>query len=1146
MFIVWLSGWCWWGGSGSGSGESPSQTPPPASPPISSVPTTGSALIELGPIAGGSIRFQSLSGVVLWTGWSASDGSLVYSPRDIISKIGNDLWVLAFVYGWQDTDADDDGIADVSPTGVNGSFFVYIPREQIEQGRKIIIGPRAGAITESILGRSNAVFSKEILNNIARETGAKDTNGDGVTDYTTDVLETQMKNIPDDDVSGIVPAVSGYIRSVHTGDSTQKQSALEKIAKTENHIIATIIADPGWSHLPALKLKSISGDILYTLDLSSPLPNNSSTKIASGEVTLPFWGGKLYYRERYTLGGKTILGKVRGFDLTTDWTELSETGISYNTSGSEKQTLEGGVYKDINYTIITSTNKISPGYTYPKFIGCTVGGPGNAGCDFGPYLAWSPEHENAVRQIMLTAIKTYIDTPSGTVPIPPIVTPPPVVTPPPIVTPPSPALPSHPQNQSISITGKVENYYGGWYEVYNQWNLNGTSDFPVKIIGNYSTQSGWRQPNMEQMAYTEAERQSKTTWMVIDVQDLLAADYKKLPPPTYPPNHEIHSGWISYRGYAYDMVTTMNIQGNSDYPASVYANYTTPSGSAKTTSYWAHSAADLPSTQTGVINEAKAHIDLLLDADLYLPNYKETITPTTAYGGGSYSTTFTYSENLHQDYPGYIEVQTRFRDGSTQPWTFQASDSNQKALWILQGEARAREDIDNYNPTYGNMELKSEGPYTYGSRWSIYTIYARYNNNHENKNYPAKIWIEYRSGANGSLQNTWNTYGQTWANTSVEKEQIKATLEQWVRWQMVAYGSLQKEKETPFEFPTFGLISTAYALPPTSSSSILVKQNPATLNTILNGNTWQSSFFTKGTTQTIYTQKQEKKPSVSGMNQTEIQKKLSARIAEELHKYENAQVWYLWDIPENMRKAIEGVFLDLGKYNDNLPWLVAKHYVNLINAWVPIEVINNMWTKIGDIWEKSAEPLGQISSFDIALTLSWWLTIKYVVSWAWRVITKLISWPWAEEYLKYEASLMLASGGVWLWPGTVKLLSSAMTVEQLQAISIAKTIPGITRLGGGASVLYGSAEDVELLLSSLMKNWWKLISKNTAADGTKIFLYESWDGLSRVWYRVISASQFNWYTVSATLDLSKKVGDNFVRLGSPAEIKFISPNYFNP
>lgn len=135
------------------------------------------------------------------------------------------------------------------------------------------------------------------------------------------------------------------------------------------------------------------------------------------------------------------------------------------------------------------------------------------------------------------------------------------------------------------------------------------------------------------MAYTEAERQSKTNWMVSDVQTKLSDDYNKLPPPTYPPNYEMHSGWISYRGYGYDIVTTMNIRGNSDYPANIYASYTTPTGSAKTVLYQVNSAGDLLSVQSVVINEAKAHIDLVVDKDVYPPNYVETITPTTAYGG---------------------------------------------------------------------------------------------------------------------------------------------------------------------------------------------------------------------------------------------------------------------------------------------------------------------------------------------------------------------------------------------------------------------------------------------------------------------------------------------------------------------------------
>ena len=94
---------------------------------------------------------------------------------------------------------------------------------------------------------------------------------------------------------------------------------------------------------------------------------------------------------------------------------------------------------------------------------------------------------------------------------------------------------------------------------------------------------------------------------------------------------------------------------------------------------------------------------------------------------------------------------------------------------------------------------------------------------------------------------------------------------------MVASGSFHKEKETPFEFPNFGLISSAYALPSTSASSIIVKQNPASLNNILSGNTWQSTFFAKGSTQTIYTQKQERKPSVSDIDVQSLRFKTTLR-----------------------------------------------------------------------------------------------------------------------------------------------------------------------------------------------------------------------------------------------------------------------------
>lgn len=45
--------------------------------------------------------------------------------------------------------------------------------------------------------------------------------------------------------------------------------------------------------------------------------------------------------------------------------------------------------------------------------------------------------------------------------------------------------PTHSLNHSVSYTTRVNNYFGGFYEVFNTYNTNGTSDFPVQISGIY-------------------------------------------------------------------------------------------------------------------------------------------------------------------------------------------------------------------------------------------------------------------------------------------------------------------------------------------------------------------------------------------------------------------------------------------------------------------------------------------------------------------------------------------------------------------------------------------------------------------------------------------------------------------------------------
>ena len=94
--------------------------------------------------------------------------------------------------------------------------------------------------------------------------------------------------------------------------ANKKEVALSNVARTENHIVPTIIANPYASdHTPALKLKTVSpATILYTLDGSSPMLNNPNVRSANSELIVPFQNAKLYYREQFTLNGKTVLGKV--------------------------------------------------------------------------------------------------------------------------------------------------------------------------------------------------------------------------------------------------------------------------------------------------------------------------------------------------------------------------------------------------------------------------------------------------------------------------------------------------------------------------------------------------------------------------------------------------------------------------------------------------------------------------------------------------------------------------------------------------------------------------------------------------------------------------------------------------------------------
>jgi hypothetical protein len=725
--------------------------------------------------------------------------------------------------------------------------------------------------------------------------GASDSNNDGVVNY-RDILFTSMKNVSD--FSRVVPQSSGYVSSIHAGNPQAKAQSLINISLSENHLATSIVPDTKntKSHNPALEIKSTANGwkILFTLDNSSPHPNNPNTQVATWSIVIPAQNAVLYYREMFQIDGQSVLGKVQRFDLKMDWIELSQEKQTYNSSGKSNIVANPYSYKDTTYTIIVESGVMNPGYTYPKHVWCFIGTNKADGCDLWPYLVYSPTHESRIVALIHEAAKSYIDTLAWWVnPIPPE----------------TPKEESHEtlkngvsykasqywiyndwtiwsdgkRTYPVKISGEYtkkdgtktsinwstissaaerdsmntafennikslidtdlnsgnsqykqneeriyqENpaYYGGWYKVYYYWNQNGNADYPMKIVGTYAVMNKWRQPNIEYIVYSESERSQVTNTLISDIQSKIQAWYNTTPPPTYPQWFVIDSGFIHYKnGYGYNIFTTMNVNGNADYPATVYALYTSPSGGWYTQTLTAHNPTELTQIQNERANDAKARIDLELQNDNFPPGATEQIIYRRWHGTGSYEVRFTYSLNNWQDYPGYLDAYYTRWDGYTGKITMEAANANQKISYAPLLEQEARTQIDNY-PYYSPNTITSSWVISYGSRGSSYEIFAKYNRVWTGNNYPALVWIQYRSGTYGQLLDTRNTYGITEARDSEEKERIKSQLESWVKWQMLAANgemntqyAVETTREKILRFLPFG---TAHAA---TDSTIMVRK----------------------------------------------------------------------------------------------------------------------------------------------------------------------------------------------------------------------------------------------------------------------------------------------------------------------------------
>jgi hypothetical protein len=741
-----------------------------------------------------------------------------YNPRDVLSRLGITEWIIVRASFSYELDRDNNGVVDASWTSINSGMSMLIHRSVLERGEKIVFSPKAALLSDLVRSRTSTSITKEALDSIARSTITEDGNADGIIDYSDMV---SGKTLPINTITSSMPWWRDYMESVYSGDGARRTKAIKTLAKMENHLIRDIVANPN-NHDPMLRIQSIAwGTILYTLDGSTPLPNWTTTLTSSGVLTLPLQPKRVYYREQFAFAWETILGKVKSFDLATDWTELSQDTQAYNNNG--KQVLEETThsYNEKSYTIRVISNKTAPGFTYPKFIDCQVGANPNDGCHLGPYIMYNEAHETKVRAMVHSAAQAHIGT---TVIIPP--TNPPWTG----TNPDTPKPPTHYKNELTTFTSGRVLYKWWWYEVQNQWNPLGTNDYPVTIIGNYSLPNGTRQPNIVATANNETERLNFSQSMVSRLKSIIEAAALDLPKPTYPPNYQIPSSPVIYRSQTYTLITIMNTSGMSDYPASVKVKYSTPSGVKETLVIMAKSSTELAQIQAERIAEAKSQIDMALGTDAYPPNFVQTITPERSYAGWKFRTTFTYSWTPWKDYPGYIDVYYKRANNTTWQWTMQVSSEAQKNLFIPQGEDQAKLEIDNYPLQSVNQKL-SYGNKSYGTKWWTYTRYEIYNRKSTGYNFPVLIWFEYRPTGTSTLLDTRNTYGLTEAKNSEQLSQIAATLESWVKWQMVALGPIQTTQVasvTGSRVLDF-MIPSAYAQTPSS----IISKNGATKLTSL-------------------------------------------------------------------------------------------------------------------------------------------------------------------------------------------------------------------------------------------------------------------------------------------------------------------------
>ena len=370
-------------------------------------------------------------------------------------------------------------------------------------------------------------ITTSLLDTAAKNSGIQDINQDGKLNY-PDLISEQMKDAQG--ISAIVPFASGYIESVHSGDQQAKTESLLWNAQRENTIESSIGVnfENTKNYDPVLLLRSThsQGIILYTLDGSVPSLENPSTRRSSGDLRISMQDGNLLYRESYSLSGQSVLSSVESFDLSSDFITLAQE-LSFASSKPPITQKITESYKDQSYEISLDTLYPSDGTAYPVKIDCRVFNF-DYGCDYAPYIAYSSEHKDRFISLIRTAIRKDID--AGVFNAKP-------VDPEKPIDPVKPA-PIHYQNEQVTSITKTD-YLGGWYSLTYIYNLDGTSDFPVKVSGAYAVPNGGRQTNKETLIQSEVDLAEAAQNIVNTMKEDIKRVYDSIPRPTYPQNTEI-------------------------------------------------------------------------------------------------------------------------------------------------------------------------------------------------------------------------------------------------------------------------------------------------------------------------------------------------------------------------------------------------------------------------------------------------------------------------------------------------------------------------------------------------------------------------------------------------------------------------------